>query len=433
MLGKGLEALIPDSSGATGAGEPALVRSAPLSAPAQSDTATPTHSFSSDDSAMPEFVFLHAGGAGDVAAATDTPSVFQAADPVSVSTPVVSADLTEAPTLIDTVSSPAAGNSAVLASARFDPDLPHADVSDSVSDISAAPATDTSRVRDIGIVTPPLNQKFPDAIFHIEVSKIVPNPFQPRRYFDDEAIGDLAVSIREYGILQPLVVTKMVRETSAGTDVEYQLIAGERRLLAAKKLGLERVPAIIKSVDIERERLELAIIENLQRENLNAVEMARAFARLQDEFRLTQREIATRLGKSREVVANTMRLLDLPPMIQRAIEENKISESHGRMLLGVSDIAAQQRLFSDLLVHPMTIRELKARVKHTTDGAGDHDGGQAPGAQPRLKIFEERLSADLGAPVRISQSGDSGKIVINYYSKEELDQIIKKLRPPEFD
>jgi ParB/RepB/Spo0J family partition protein len=152
-----------------------------------------------------------------------------------------------------------------------------------------------------------------EAVFHIEVEKIKPNPQQPRRDFNQDAIKELAASIREFGILQPLVVTKVVKEVPTGTDVEYYLIAGERRLRAAKYLGLERVPAVIKNVDLEKERLELAIIENLQRENLNPVEMGRAFARLQDEFRLTQREIAARLGKSREAVANTMRLLDLPP------------------------------------------------------------------------------------------------------------------------
>jgi ParB family chromosome partitioning protein len=200
--------------------------------------------------------------------------------------------------------------------------------------------------------------------------------------------------------------------------------------LASKKLGLERVPAIVKNVDVERERLELAIIENLQRENLNAVEMARAFARLQDEFRLTQREIATRLGKSREVVANTLRLLDLPPMIQKAIEENKITESHGRVLLGIADVGAQQRLFYELLSKPLTIRELKAKMKGMEGGESVSvaQGFVQGRMQPRLKLFEDRLSADLGAPVKISQHGESGRIVINYYSKEELEQILQKLR-----
>ena len=202
-----------------------------------------------------------------------------------------------------------------------------------------------------------------EAIFHIEVHKIKPNPHQPRRSFNEEGINELAASIREFGMLQPLVVTKIEKEVPTGTEIEYQLIAGERRWLAAKKLGLETVPAIIKNIDLERERLEMAVVENIQRENLNPIEAARAFAKLQDEFHLTQREIASRLGKSREVVANTLRLLDLPPYIQEAISAGQISESHGRLLLTISDTGTQQKLFQDLVANRLTTRELKNRVR----------------------------------------------------------------------
>ncbi len=147
-------------------------------------------------------------------------------------------------------------------------------------------------------------------------------------------LHELASSIREFGFLQPLVVSKVEKETPTGIAVEYQIIAGERRFMAAKLLGLPRVPAIIRNINLEREKLELGVIENIQRENLNPIEMARAFQRLQEEFRMTQREIAAKLGKSREVVANSVRLLDLPEYIQRAVEEGSVSESNARILIG---------------------------------------------------------------------------------------------------
>jgi ParB family chromosome partitioning protein len=267
----------------------------------------------------------------------------------------------------------------------------------------------------------------PDAIFHIEVDKIKSNPDQPRRVFDEGAIKELASSIREFGILQPIVVTKVEHEVPTGTEVEYILISGERRLMASKSLGLERIPAIIRAVGADRERLELAVIENIQRENLNVIEVARAMSRLQDEFRLTQREIATRLGKSREAVANTVRLLDLPPKMQEALGRGEISESHGRLLLAVDDAAVQQRLFDDLTTKSLTTRELKARVDQNrtrqTRGMRMH-----PTPPPAWMDVESRLSASLGAPVKISGSGESGTITIAFYSDEELSQIVEKIK-----
>jgi ParB family transcriptional regulator, chromosome partitioning protein len=266
-----------------------------------------------------------------------------------------------------------------------------------------------------------------EAVFHIEVSKIRPNSQQPRRFFDAESLKELGHSIQEFGILQPLVVTKKEIEVPSGTDVEYELIAGERRLEAAKLIGLERVPAVIKSYDLERERLEMAIVENLQRENLSPIEMARAFSRLQDEFRLTQREIASRLGKSREAVANTMRLLDLPPYIQEAVDRKQITESHGRLLLSIADPAAQERLFHDLQQKKMTTREFKRRV----EASREKSHAASDESDPALEALQARLSSELGAPVKISGAGETGKITISFYSKEELDSILNKLNAGE--
>lgn len=264
-----------------------------------------------------------------------------------------------------------------------------------------------------------------EAIFHIEVDKIKPNPDQPRRDFPEESIRELAMSIREFGLLQPIVVRKIEREVPTGTEVEYELISGERRLLAAKMLGMELIPAIIRRAGSNRERLEMAIIENIQREDLNPIEIARAMARLQDEFRMTQREIAARLGKSREAVANTIRLLDLPPHIREALEKGQITESHGRLLLTIDDPALQERLFRDLLDRHLSTRELKNRVRLVkSPSTAAKNKVSLP---PELKMLQEKLSSELGAPVEIKYRGDGGRITISFYSEEELKNIIDRL------
>jgi ParB/RepB/Spo0J family partition protein len=188
-----------------------------------------------------------------------------------------------------------------------------------------------------------------ESIFHIEVEKIKPNPYQPRRSFNREDLAELAQSIREFGIIQPLVVTKIEKETPSGTEVEYQLIAGERRLMAAKLIGLRAVPTIVKRFDFHQAKLEVALVENIQRSNLNPIEAARAYARLQDEFNLTQREIAAKIGKSRETVANTVRLLSLPSSAQEALSAGRINESQARVLLASSDPVKQNELFEKFL------------------------------------------------------------------------------------
>lgn len=267
-------------------------------------------------------------------------------------------------------------------------------------------------------------------IFHIEIAKIFPNPEQPRRNFDPEALRDLAYSIREFGVLQPLLVSKIEHETESGQDVSYQLIAGERRLRAAELAGLERVPVIVKKLAPPRQQLEMAIIENLQREDLNPIEAARAFSRLQDEFRLTQREIATRLGKSRESIANTMRLLSLPSSVQEALTQGKLNESQGRMLLMVSSPREQEKLFGEILRSNLSVRELRHKIKQAS--AMEKAASVAPDEMddyedPEIVDLKEQLELFFGAPVTIKKSGNSGKIMIDFYSPEELKGIALKL------
>jgi ParB family chromosome partitioning protein len=275
-------------------------------------------------------------------------------------------------------------------------------------------------------------------VFLIEVDKIKPNPHQPRRHFGDEELRELANSIREFGVLQPLVVTKLELETPTGTDVEYQLIAGERRLQASRLAGLERVPAVIRNVALDRERLELAIVENIQRVDLNPIEAARAYAKLQDQFGMTQREIAARLGKSREAVANTMRLLSLPNQMQDAVARGEMSESQARLVLMVPTIPEQEALFQDVVRHNIPVRELRVRVQRIRDGALPITGpgnqtAPAPAApvsvsDPELVSVERELEEVLGAAVRVERAGTSGKITITFYSPEELHGIVDKLK-----
>ena len=275
------------------------------------------------------------------------------------------------------------------------------------------------------------------SIYHIELEKIVPNPGQPRRHFDDAALHELANSIREFGLLQPIVVSKTEKETPSGVNVEYQIIAGERRYLAAKLLGLPRLPAIVRNVNLEREKLELGVIENIQRENLNPMEMARAFQRLQEEFHMTQREIAVKLGKSREVVANTVRLLDLPEYIQRAAEEGAVSESNARLLIAIEDPAAQKRLLDEIVQNKLTTRDVRVRVEAALAASGVHRRGRGRPPReelhlaPEVRALQEELSASIGAPVDIVKNAANGKITITFFSEEELKNILEKLKKEE--
>ncbi len=265
-----------------------------------------------------------------------------------------------------------------------------------------------------------------EPVYLIEVEKIGVNPFQPRKSFNDEELRDLANSIREFGILQPLVVTKIVEETESGTRVHYELIAGERRLRAAKLIGLERVPAVVKNIKLDQERLEMAIVENVQRANLNPVEAARAYNRLQDEFKLTQREIAVKIGKSREAIANTMRLLNLPTIMQEALGKGQLSESQARLLLSVDDLVQQQTFFDDILKNNVSVRELRARIEGYK-GLKRKADASAAAPDPEAELIKKELEEALGTNVTLEKTGAAGTITIAFSSPEELHAILGKL------
>ena len=263
-----------------------------------------------------------------------------------------------------------------------------------------------------------------DAIFWVEVEKIKPNPYQPRREFDQDRLADLSESIRQYGVLQPLVVTRneIVHE-SGGISVEYELIAGERRHRASKLAGLSLVPVIIRSGHQDaRMKLELAIIENLQREDLNAVDRARAFKQLSEEFNFKHSDIAKKVGKSREYVSNTIRLLLLPQEMQDAIVAGRIKEGHARPILMLADRPEQQStLFKEMVYKKLTVRQAESIARRI---AYDKVRKKERVIDPRIIEIEEELAESLGTRVCIEKNDIGGRIVIDYFSTEDLQTII---------
>lgn len=266
-----------------------------------------------------------------------------------------------------------------------------------------------------------------NSIFWVEVDKIKPNPFQPRRDFDGKALEDLADSIRQYGVLQPLVVTRSEFEKEdGGLRVEYELIAGERRLRASKIAGLFQVPVVIRSQEEDSKvKLELAIIENLQREDLNPIDRALAFEKLHKDFGLTHVDIGKKMGKSREFVSNSVRLLQLPADMQQAVTDKKITEGHTRPLLMLSDRPEEQMtLFHDILARKMSVREAE-RISRRI--AQDKVRKQKFILNPHIQHAERALSENLGARVHIEQKEKGGKIFIDYFTEEELQHILEVL------
>lgn len=271
------------------------------------------------------------------------------------------------------------------------------------------------------------SQEYSNSIFWIDIDKIRPNPYQPRREFDSERLADLAESIRQYGVLQPLVVSrKEEKKPDGGMAVSYELIAGERRLRASRIAGVTQVPAVIRNIaDNARVKLELAIIENVQREDLNPVERARAFHQLAEEFNFKHTQIADRIHRSREYVSNTLRLLALPDDMLNALSEGKISEGHTRPLLMLGDRPEEQRtLFKEILLKKLTVRDSEQIARRI---ALDKVRKKDKDTHPETIQLEESLTEKLGARVHIEHREIGGKITINFDSDADLQAIVAKL------
>ena len=264
------------------------------------------------------------------------------------------------------------------------------------------------------------------SVFWIEVDKIKPNPMQPRSEFDRERLIDLSESIRQYGVLQPLVVTRKEIEGPNGIFVEYELIAGERRWRASRMAGLKQVPVIIRKDTEDKIKLELAIIENLQREDLNPVERARAFKKLIDTFNLKHHEVARRVGKSRVFVTNSLRLLNLPEEIQQGLREGLISEGHMRPILMLSDRTEEQfKLYKEILEKKLNVRQSEAISRRiAAERARKREGSLL---DVETKNIEEKLSEALGTRVQIEKTGKKGKIHIDFFSEEDLRSFLEKI------
>ena len=251
----------------------------------------------------------------------------------------------------------------------------------------------------------------------IAVGRISPNPYQPRKRFDPDSLASLSASIREHGVIQPILVT----ETIDG----YRLIAGERRLRAAQAAGLERIPAVVRQL-ADRGQLELALVENLQRDDLDPIETADAYRQLIDEFGFTQDDLATRVGRARSTVTNTLRLLDLAPETRAAIADGRLTEGHGRALGGLpTDL--QDRILDSVIGQELSVRQTEELVRRLREPKPEVKAAAQRTPDPDLERVEEDLRRALGTKVSLARSRRGGRIVIEYYSDEELGRLYDRL------
>ncbi|MEA2675212.1 MAG: ParB family transcriptional regulator, chromosome partitioning protein [Chloroflexota bacterium] len=251
----------------------------------------------------------------------------------------------------------------------------------------------------------------------IPLARIRGNPRQPRLRMDEIALEGLAASIREHGVLQPILVT----ETIDG----YQLVAGERRVRASRLAGLERIPAIVRQL-ADRQQLELALVENLQREDLDPIEAARGYRQLIDEFAFTQEDLATRVGRARSTVANTLRLLDLHQSVQDAVADRRITEGHARALGGL-DAAGQARVLDTVIGEDLSVRQSEELVRRLREPREPREGAAGPAPDPDVERVEEDLRQSLGTKVRLTRTRRGGRIVIEFYGDDELARIYQRL------
>ena len=300
--------------------------------------------------------------------------------------------------------------------------LPSRDFESRASTNSAIPAC-ACRVRISS-----MSQFYNNAIFWVEVDKIKPNPFQPRKEFDETKLADLARSIRQYGVIQPLTVTrKEVEKPDGGLATEYELIAGERRLRAAKIAGVSSVPVLIREGhDDDKTKLELAIIENLQREDLNPIDRAKAFDQLTKQFGFKHVEVAEKIGKSREYVSNSIRLLVLPQAIQDALSEGKINEGHARPLLMLGDRPQEQEvLFREIQLKRLTVRDTESIARRI---AYDKVRKKEYLYSPEILDMERELTEALGTRVAIEPKERGGKLSIDFMSEDDLRVLFTALQ-----
>jgi len=279
--------------------------------------------------------------------------------------------------------------------------------------------------KGLGALIPDFDESQEGPQLEVNIENIVSNPFQPRKEFLPEKLNELAESIKVHGVLQPLLVRDL--------HGKYQLIAGERRLRAAKLAGLTEVPVLIREMSDEA-MMEVALVENLQREDLNPIEEAEAYRRLTEEFRLTQHDIAKKVGKSRPAVANTLRLLNLPHEVQYDLGSGILTVGHARALLGLKTPEEQKKLWGQVKREQLSVRETEELIRKFNDLPNnvtrETKKGQAvshPARDPNIMEVEDELQQILGTKVAIKQAGAGGKIEIDYYSDEDFERLCERL------
>ena len=269
-------------------------------------------------------------------------------------------------------------------------------------------------IPDFEMGVPESHENGPAKNTELLIDEISPNRFQPRKYFDDDKLEELVTSIRDNGVLQPIVVQKV--------EAGYELVVGERRWRASKKAGLKKIPAVIREVT-EAQALELAIIENIHRQDLNPLEEADAYARLADEFALTQEMIAKRVGKSRTAVANTLRLLKLSRNIKEDLISGKISMGHARALLGLDNAGQMEALRKEIFKQDLTVRQIESRVSRLKQSVSKKPVSLVSKKNIFIKDLEKEFERRLGTKVDIKPAKKGGKLVVTYYSDDDLDRI----------
>jgi ParB family chromosome partitioning protein len=272
--------------------------------------------------------------------------------------------------------------------------------------------------RGLDALIPSGDKPNPTGIINISVNRVSPNPRQPRTKFDPGEISELASSILEHGVIQPIIVSY---DDNAS---QYVLVAGERRWIAAQHAGLEFIPAIVRNVD-EQQQVELALIENVQRSDLNPLEAAEAYRQLSDDFGLSHEEISTKVGKSRTAITNTLRLLKLAPEVKKSLLEDQISEGHARALLSLPTAQAQTAALNTILLKDLTVRQTEQLVKSLIGEKPDK--APKPALSPEIIAIEEVLRTHLGTKVKVNQRQKGGTIVIHYFSSEELNSLLDLL------
>jgi ParB family chromosome partitioning protein len=271
--------------------------------------------------------------------------------------------------------------------------------------------------RGLSALIPDIETISGQQVRELPTDEILPNPFQPRKRFDKLKLAELAESIKQHGIVQPLVVRQK--------DNDYELVVGQRRLEAARILGLERVPVIVNALE-DIEMVQVALIENLQREDLDAIEEAEAYSRLIDEFGMTQEELAKVLGRSRPTITNTIRLLNLSPNVQENVSRGTISMGHARALLSIDNLRLQEKVCKHLIDRQLSVRETEKLVRRVV-AMGGLEKAKTKAEQekdPHIVSIEERLRRVLGTQVRVFPGKKKGKIEIEYYSDEDLERIL---------